>query len=72
MKRVLVSTLMLIFLVLVSCSSDEDVLAMGTMKVALKGLKKIGNSYQYEGWLEIENTLISIETFTVNESGYLS
>ncbi|MFL0093546.1 hypothetical protein [Tenacibaculum maritimum] len=72
MKRVLVSTLMLIFLVLVSCSSDEDVLAMGTMKVALKGLKKIGNSYQYEGWLEIENTLISIETFRVNESGYLS
>jgi hypothetical protein len=56
----------------VSCSSDDDAVALSSLNVNLSGLENLGSDFVYEGWIIVSGSPVSTGTFTVNDSGVLS
>lgn len=59
-----VVTILVLTAFLVGCSSDNDELVKGNLKVELTGLEELGADFVYEGWLIVDGTPISTGTFT--------
>jgi hypothetical protein len=66
MKKLFFVMIMVLGLVLSSCSSDDDNTQQATADLVLNllGLEELGSDYVYEGWIIVNGTPISTGTFS--------
>jgi hypothetical protein len=80
MKNYLLTLLLCTAVIMSGCKDDDDdpqpnpPTASNTKNITLNitGLKNLGSSAQYEGWLIVNNNPVSTGKFTVNANGVLS
>jgi len=69
---VILSIVMILSGLMMSCDKDEDGIDQSTLVLDISGLKDLGEDYVYEGWIRLDEEIISTGTFTVDENGGMS
>ncbi len=75
MLKKFISGILVVSLVMVSCSDDDDsgtVVNESNLTLNLDGLEALGPDFLYEGWVIVAGSPVSTGTFSVNETGDLS